>query len=671
MDNPRQAADPEWKQLLRLGQKLVNQPTPAAQCKLITEIIGDTLKAQVRVWLAGPVYPLPGMPAVETLPDATATPLAHQALRENKKQCAPAIAGEAIDPAAGPRSVAMPLSANNALLGVVQADRLDGPVFTDHDLSLLDGLVTHAAIAMELTRQEFIKNWRYNQLTLVRSVSQQIASLPNLDQLYDQVCSLIQETFKFYYVGIFILDEAQGMLRFRSSASQNRSVPIKPDFKMQMGEGIIGAVAQSGVELVAPDVQKETHYRYLDSLPETLSEAALPLKIENHVLGVLDFQSDALNAFHEQDMPVLRALADNIALAIDGKRLYTSLERRAEQISSVFEVGHALTSILDLDELLDEVVQLIQDRFGYPFVHVYTVHPGRRLVFYQAGTGERSATMKQEGKHYALDAQQGLISWVARSGRTFLANDVTQEPIYLPADVPPYDTRAELSVPLVVGGEVLGVLDIQSRNVNAFDENDRSLFEALAAPIAIAMRNAYLYRSEQWRRKVAESFRDVAHLISASVPINQLLNHILEKLENLLPCDSSAIWLLPEENTKQNGLLSTPVEDTHLQLAATRNVDTEKILDVLHEEDITAMLERALQNDQPLIRRPEDALGPLGEAMNFKQNYSSIAAPLRTNKRPLGLLTLAHHLDGRYGSEAQAITATFASYAAVAIQNAR
>ena len=119
---------------------------------------------------------------------------------------------------------------------------------------------------------------------------------------------------------------------------------------------------------------------------------------------------------------------------------------------------------------------------------------------------------------------RGLIPWVARNAAsTFLSNDVLPRNRFtVPADLPPYDTRAELTVPLIVGDEVLGVLDIQSREPNAFDENDRSLFEALAAPIAVAMRNANLYRSEQWRRKVAESFRDVAHLISAKPPLNQL-----------------------------------------------------------------------------------------------------------------------------------------------------
>lgn len=663
----RQAADPEWKQLLKLGELIVASPIPEKQCEIIRTLIGELLSAQVQVWLASPAYPLPGTLPVSTLPDADSTPLAREAMAAGKMQVfpSPSEGNEAVS-IGGPVSAAAPMIANGSLLGIIQADRPQGYPFTERELSQLEGLTNHAAISMETTRQGTLKNWRNEQLNLVRSVSAQIASLTNPNELYSRVTQLIQETFSFYHVGIFIMDEQRNVLRYRSSASKDATSPFRPDFWLHLGEGMIGSAAESGTEIVASDVRNERHYVYLDMLPETRAEAALPLKIEDRILGVLDVQSDRINTFHEADMLVLRVLADNIALAIESTRLYDILEQRAEQISSVFEVSHALASILDLDELLDEVVHLIQNRFGYPFVHLYTVHPGRRLVMYRAGTGERSEAMKEQGRNYDLDAPEGLIPWVARHGKTFMANDVTLEPLYRPADLPPYDTRSELSVPLIAADEVLGVLDIQSRETGAFDENDRSLFEALAVPVAIAMRNANLYRTEQWRRRVAESFRDVAHLISSNLPLNELLDYILEKLEEVLPCDASAVWLLYDDGERAG-----QGESPRLRLAATRNLQVEKLFEVLQEKSVLDMLDRALASDQPVIRKADDPSGPLGAALELSPSYSSIAAPLRTGQRPLGMLTLAHHQEGRYGSEAQAITATFASYAAVAIQNAR
>lgn len=662
MKRTRQAADPDWKQLLRLGEQLVSQTNPEAQCNLICETVSSLLNAKVRIWLSRPAYPLPGSPdlEIETLPEAQATPLAHQAFAGSKIVRQEDSDGEP----SGTRSVAVPLITNENLLGVVQLDRPSGPAFSDSEIDLLEGIMIHAASAMEVTRQRALKNWHYEQLSLVRSVSAQIANLRDPNELYNHITQLIRQTFDFYYVAIFTMDERHQHLRFRASAAYMDRTALAPDFTVKLGEGIVGTVGMTGEEIVAPDVRQEARYRYVDVLPETQSEAALPLKIENRILGVLDFQSDQLNGFHESDMLVLHALADNIALALESAQLYNNLHRRAAQISSVYEVSHALASILDPNELLTEVVRLIHNRFGYPFVHVYTVHSGMRRIIFHTGSGERSASMIKNEISYSMDAPKGILPWVARNKRTFLSNDVTQEPLYVPSDLPPHNTRAELTMPLMIGQELLGILDIQSTEPDAFDENDQSLFEALAVPIATAMKNANLYRTEQWRRMVAESFRDVAYLITTDQPLNQLLDIILEKLENNLPCDASAIWLLDEDQGWQSD------ETPHMHLAATNRIAPEKIIQAQQTyPEVQEMLQRALEAETPLIRTPEDPYGPLGRSLDLAPDYSSIAAPMRIGDRPMGVLILVHSQNGRYGSEAQAITATFANYAAVAIRN--
>ncbi len=135
-------------------------------------------------------------------------------------------------------------------------------------------------------------------------------------------------------------------------------------------------------------MKQDPHYRFIDSLPETRAEVALPLKMGDRVLGVLDVQSDQPNAFHPNDLLILGALADTIARAVEGARLYMDLRRRADQLTLVAEVGKSVSSSLDLQTLMDNAAALIHDRFGYPYVHLFTVHHNRRLIQYQAGSGE-------------------------------------------------------------------------------------------------------------------------------------------------------------------------------------------------------------------------------------------------------------------------------------------
>ena len=304
---------------------------------------------------------------------------------------------------------------------------------------------------------------------------------------------------------------------------------------------------------------------------------------------------------------------------------------------------------------MNNVAALIQERLGFPYVHVFTVHPNRRQVVYEAGSGAMGSALK--GHLISLDSENGIISWVARNGQAVVANDVSKEPRYQPSPFPPKDTRSEMAIPLIFDQKVVGVLDVESDRLNSFTEDDRFLCEALADNVAAAIHNADLYRTEQWRRQIGDSLREVTGLISAEAGVEDVLDSVLNELERNLPCDVSAVWLLDGEEfylAKVHGAERVEVEGVFQRWPEARN-----------------LLNESLASEQPVIRKPEDPIGPTGAARGFSADYSSIAAALRAGERSLGVITLTHHSSGRYGHEAQAITATFANYAAVAIENAR
>ncbi|HLA06512.1 MAG TPA: SpoIIE family protein phosphatase, partial [Anaerolineales bacterium] len=391
------------------------------------------------------------------------------------------------------------------------------------------------------------------------------------------------------------------------------------------------------------------------ALPETRSEVVLPLKIEDRVLGVLDVQSDQPDSFHPNDLLILGSLADTIARAVEGAKLYNDLQRHSDQLVLIADVSKTVSSSLELDKLMENVSRLIHTQFRYPYVHLFTVHRNRRLIEYQAGSGERSANLV--GYTLSLDDPEGIIPWVAREGRTVLANDVRKDKRYRTSPLPPANTRAELCVPLLYDGDVVGLLDIQSDRLNTFRNEEQFMFEAVADNIAIAIHNAALYRSEQWRRQVADSLREVAGLISADADVDNVLEVILSELDRNLPVDISAIWLLEEDE---------------LYLAASHNSDEDLLEKTLYESsEAYDALMKAVHSDGALIRQSTDPLWVSGLAAGFDKYYSGITVPLRVGDQPFGVITLAHHTPGRYGREAQAMVTTFASYAAVAIENTR
>lgn len=643
----------DWREIASLGEQLVNTNSLIAQHDRIVSMATRLLDGQAEVWLYENLFRLPDWKEKRLFPAQPRLDGMRRAIEKRK----PCVVRAAKKSASKKVYAAVPIEDQGLVLGALQVTRSKGPNFQKEELEVLESLASVVAVGLYASHRAEVERFRMGQLNLVREVSAQIASVLQVDELARRVTELIQKTFNYYYVAIFTLRPGTSNLRFRSSATARHKGRKKTALalEVQIGQGLIGESAASGERIVASDVRADARYRRVASLPETRSEVVFPLKIENRVLGVLDVQSDRLAAFHPNDLLLLQALADNISRAVESARLYGDLRRRADQLTLVAEVSRSVTSTLDLDELMADTAALIHDKFSYPYVHLFTVHHNRRLIEYEAGNGKRSKSL--EGYVIPLDDSQGIIPWVAREGKTVLANDITLEPLYRPSSLRPRNTRSELCVPLSFGERVIGVLDIQSDKLNSFTEDDRVMFEAVAGTIAAAIRNADLYRSEQWRRRVADSLREVAGLLSDNVGVEDALEAILIEIERNLPVDVSAIWLY---------------DDDDLYLAAVHGADGNDIEKVrLSKPEASIAMISAMFSAEPVIRKPSDPLWPSGQAAGYENNYSSLAAPLRVGDRPVGLITLAHADPGRYGHEAQAMVTTFASYAAVAIENAR
>ncbi|HEY5731469.1 MAG TPA: GAF domain-containing protein [Anaerolineales bacterium] len=645
----------DWGDLAALGEQIVSATSLASQRDQIHAMVSSLVKGDAAVYLQEALFRLPDSKTELTFDQQSPSTGMKRAMQTGEL-CLKKKSGTKTNGSRGTWAV-VPLEEQGVTLGAIQVDRPKGPAFKKDELNLLQGIAGIVSVGLVASHRVAVERFRLNQLNLVREVSAQIANALSVDELSRRVTELIQKTFRYYYVAIFTVQEASSSLRFRASAQAQRKGRRKKKvaLEVEIGQGLIGQVAAEGERVLVPNVQEDTRYRFIDALPETRSEVVIPLKIKGSVLGVIDVQSDQLNAFHPNDLLVLEVLADTIARAVEGARLYTDLRRRANQLTLIAAVSKSVSASLDLKTLMENVASLINDRFGYPHVNLLTVHQNRRLISYVAGSGERKEGLSSYT--LSLDDGQGIIPWVAREGQTILAGDVKKDKRYRPSPMPPENTRSELCVPLLYDDEVVGILDIQSDKVNAFTDDDRVIFEAVADNIAIAIHNADLYRSEQWRRQVGESLREVAGLVSANVGVDDVLEAILDELDRNLPVDISAIWLF---------------DNDELYLAACRNCNEDKLEQTLYDNtDAYNGLVSALYSDEPIIRKFSDPLWATGLTAEFDTNYSALAVPLRIGSQPLGVITLSHRTPGRYGHEAQAMTMTFASYAAVAIENAR
>ena len=174
-----------------------------------------------------------------------------------------------------------------------------------------------------------------------------------------------------------------------------------------------------------------------------------------------------------------------------------ALAQRVTQLALLNKIGGRLAAMLELDELLTEAVRLVQD-FGYPQVNLFTMDPGGGQLHLTASAGVFSSSLRLGSR---LELGQGPVGWVTQHGERLLVDNVATDPRYADSCPDQVTDCSELAVPLHVGGDVVGVLDVQSPRLNAFDENDVMVMEILADQIATAIHNAQLYEAERAARR--------------------------------------------------------------------------------------------------------------------------------------------------------------------------
>ena len=185
------------------------------------------------------------------------------------------------------------------------------------------------------------------------------------------------------------------------------------------------------------------------------------------------------------------------AMTVDLRNLIGSLEEkvlaRTQRLETVATLNEELVAILNVDQLLQEMVDQVRERFDYYHAHVYLLDEQREKLVVAAGTGEAGAEMKAKGHNISIDAPTSLVARAARSGQVVQVENVREAADWLPNPLLP-NTYSELTVPIVLEGEVIGVLDVQEDEIAGLDESDASLLRSLANQVAVAIRNANLFK---------------------------------------------------------------------------------------------------------------------------------------------------------------------------------
>lgn len=330
---------------------------------------------------------------------------------------------------------------------------------------------------------------RVDELRTIATISRNIANIQNLDVLLPEITRLISSSFGYYHVGIFLNDENQQFAVLRATNSIGGQRILARQHKLEIGRtGLVGNVALSGKARIALDTGIDAVFFENPDLPETRSEIALPLRVGNRIIGVLDVQSNQPNAFKDADIETLSILADQTATAIQTALLFEETSRALQETEKIYRS--------------------------------YIQQAWRSQMEHQSTTG------------FQFDTQGIRPLAVAQESK------VAQKP-----------KKAGLSIPIKVRDVVVGHLNVQPESNQGIDQDEQDIITATAERVALAIENARLIEDSQRRAAKEQAIGEISAKLGASINIDNVLRTALLELGQVIP--GSEIYVEFERETNE------------------------------------------------------------------------------------------------------------------------
>jgi GAF domain-containing protein/HAMP domain-containing protein len=365
------------------------------------------------------------------------------------------------------------------------------------------------------------------QLQTAAEIARDISASQNLDELLLKAVNLIRDRFSFYYASVFLLDLPGEFAAIREATGEAGAQLKRNGYKIAVGsKSIIGYVASHGESLVVNDTARDATFLPNTLLPDTRAEATIPLKFGERILGVLDVQSTTAFSFAEDNLRSLQILADQLAIAVVNAELFAETQEHLSQHRLLHHITTATASGSTLEEALDSAVNGLQVSLGGDRVTILLTDEDKRHLEVKASVGYSEDAIKQ-----IIQIGTGVTGWVGAHRRSLRLDDVREDSRYIQLSA---NTRSELAVPLVYRNELLGVLNVESEQLNAYTENDEEMLGTLGGSLAAIIANAQLLEQIRYQSERERLLFEVTNKIRRSSDIQTILMTTASELSRVI-----------------------------------------------------------------------------------------------------------------------------------------
>jgi signal transduction histidine kinase len=371
---------------------------------------------------------------------------------------------------------------------------------------------------------------------VIESISGELALAPLLERVLASAVELLAA--QNGVIGLVVATSAGPAMRMAASVNLP---PQERSAELPAGVGLAGRVL-SERRPIRLDRYGDIETNILPALADH-AVLGVPIWWAGQVIGFFGLGSPPPRRFVDAEVETLELLARHAAIAIENARRYERERRRTEQLALIARIGRTLTADLPLDELLRSAADSIHELLGYPNVAIPLIDPDDpdMLVIEIFGGAYRTLV----GGVHRQPITEGIMGEAVRTHQVQLSNDVASDPRYI---TPPgaSDIQAELTVPIISGEQVLGVLNVESGE--RFSEEDAASLQIVADQLSAAITNARLFEARQRRTERLELIARVGQRIAARLDPDELFVTTVEELHGQLGYDHASLFLLDPDD---------------------------------------------------------------------------------------------------------------------------
>ena len=380
--------------------------------------------------------------------------------------------------------IILPLAIEQRLMGMIFLWRED--VYSDaewlqlqhllpHATSAAEVFITFAGMADHLKRQAML-----NDFALIISTAQ------NLSQIVQRVFALLSRTFSTKYISLFLLSSDRRTLR-EYRHLERRTAP-RTDF---LDGHPISAYIEIGQNIRIND---EASKKYPLSNQKTKAALLIPLKYRGDVIGLLSLESKDIQAFNGYDENLLVVIASHLSGLVEYGRLRDEAEARARNLELIHDIIQHVIGLTNIKEVAQITADTLVQHFSYELAAVFLVDRNNALKI-NGISGEAASHIKTALESFESPEEIGITGYVYQTGKSVMVDDVVEHPSYL--HIEGWDAGSEICVALQDGDRIWGVIDVESRDKNAFNHNDLLALESLAGFLTSAVSSVDRYQMLQ------------------------------------------------------------------------------------------------------------------------------------------------------------------------------